>query len=92
MVSGYSSNGKRGWWHREWTEGGDTWERVEVPAVACPRIPASFLEEERASLPPWVYQQEYECQFSETVDQIFGYDLVTQAVSPDVQPLFAGMT
>src|SRR5215210_4672964 len=39
--------GKRGVFHEEWAgEAGEgsAWDRYEVPAVECPRIPASFLE------------------------------------------------
>jgi hypothetical protein len=80
--------GKRGWWHHEWTAGGEDWERVEVPATACPRIPAAFLAEERRALGPWWYRQEYECQFSDTIDSLFGADEVRAAITPDVTPLF----
>jgi hypothetical protein len=59
-----------------------------VPAAQCPRIPAAFLDEERASMSPWFYQQEYCCVFGETVDQVFGYDVVQTALTPDVKPFF----
>ncbi len=79
--------GKRGVFHHEWTEG-EGWERYEVPAHECPRIPATFLAEESRALPAWVYRQEYECSFEETEDQVFGYDLVSAAVTDEVTPLF----
>ena len=78
--------GKRGFFHHEWTEGGPVWKRIQVRAEDCPRIPPEFLAEERRTLPLWVYQQEYGCQFSETVDQLFGYDLVMSAMSDDLEP------
>jgi len=81
--------GKRGWWHEAWT-GGEDWDRYEVPATLCPRISPAFLAEEERSLGPWWYRQEYACQFSETIDQLFAYDDVMAAVSRDVQPLFIG--
>ena len=40
-------NGRRGFFYENWAEGGDEWERVAVTAAECPRISASFLEEER---------------------------------------------
>ncbi len=80
--------GKRGFFHAEWTGAAD-WQRVEVPATECPRIPASFLAEERAAIGPYWYAQEYECKFMETVDQVFGYDVVMGALTHDVTPLFA---
>jgi hypothetical protein len=84
--------GKRGVFFEEWTGGdgsaGSAWERYEVPALECPRIPVSFLEEERAALPAWVYRQEYECAFEETDDQVFSHELVSAAISDEVKPLF----
>ena len=80
--------GKRGVFFEEWTGAGG-WERYEVPADKCPRISEEFLEEERASLPPWVYRQEYECSFEETEDQVFTTDLIDRAVTSEVKPLFA---
>jgi hypothetical protein len=81
--------GKRGFFFREWTEG-TGWERVEVRADQCPRIPASFLAEERTTLPGRWYRQEYECSFEDTLDQVFRHDEVMGALSADVAPLFPG--
>jgi hypothetical protein len=84
--------GKRGHFHAEWTGGGPGWERELVLATECPRISPAFLVEERASLGDWWYRQEYMCEFVETVDSVFNYDLVLSAMSADVKPLFAGET
>jgi hypothetical protein len=83
--------GKRGIFFEEWTRGYG-WERYEIPASVCPRIPPEFLEEERRSLPARVYRQEYECSFEETEDSVFSYELVEQAITPDVAPLFGDPT
>jgi hypothetical protein len=79
--------GKRGAFHEEWT-GGYGWDRYEVPARDCPRIPAEFLEEERQTLPAWIYRQEYECSFEETDDQVFTTEMIDAAVNPEIEPLF----
>jgi hypothetical protein len=79
--------GKRGIFYEEWTSG-HGWERYEVPANQCPRIPDSFLEEEREALPSWVYRQEYECSFEDTEDQVFTTEMVERAVTSEVTPLF----
>jgi hypothetical protein len=79
--------GKRGVFYEEWT-GGHGWERYEVPATQCLRISEEFLEEERRVLPSWVFRQEYECSFEETEDQVFTTEMVEQAVTPEVTPLF----
>jgi Terminase large subunit, T4likevirus-type, N-terminal len=79
--------GKRGVFYEEWT-GGLGWERYEVLASQCPRISEEFLEEERASLPAFIFRQEYECSFEETEDQLFTSNLIDRAVTEEVQPLF----
>jgi Terminase large subunit, T4likevirus-type, N-terminal len=79
--------GKRGVFFEEWAEGAG-WERYEVRAEECERIPASFLEEERQALPAWIYRQEYECSFEDTEDQLFGYELVQSSSTDEVTPLF----
>jgi hypothetical protein len=87
MIMLSTPYGKRGVFFEEWT-GQGVWERYEVPASDCPRIPAAFLAEERRALPEWIYRQEYENSFEETEDQVFGFDLVNTAVTPEVTPLF----
>ena len=82
--------GQRGFFHKEWTEGGSGWERVMVKATDVPRIPAAWLAEERARIGDWWYRQEYDCVFVATEDQVFAYDIVMGALSTDVQPLFGG--
>ena len=80
--------GKRGVFFEEWNQG-EGWERYEVPARECPRIPASFLEEEQRALPARIFRQEYECSFEDTEDQVFSYEDVAAAISKDVSPLFS---
>jgi hypothetical protein len=80
--------GKRGVFWEAWTSGFG-WERYEVPARECPRISEAFLEEERSALPPFIYRQEYECSFEDTEDQVFTSELIDNAVTADVKPLFA---
>jgi len=82
--------GKRGVFFEEWS-GGEDWERYEVPASECPRIPAGFLEEERRTLPRRVFRQEYECSFEETEDSVFSHEDVQAAISDEVTPLFGGI-
>ena len=82
--------GKRGHFFETWESGGNTWERILIPAQDCPRITPEFLEEERAALGDWWYKQEYQCKFVETVDQVFTYDTVQAAITDKVEPLFGG--
>jgi hypothetical protein len=76
--------GRRGVFHKEWIEG-IGWQRYEVPASECPRIPAAFLEAERQSMPAWWFDQEYGCKFSETEDQLFSHQMIAGARDDDLQ-------
>jgi hypothetical protein len=81
--------GKRGVFYEEWT-GGSAWERYTVTAAQCPRIPSEFLEEERKTLGPWWFAQEYECRFMDTLDQVFATKVIDKAITDEVAPLFGG--
>jgi hypothetical protein len=63
--------GKRGWYWEAWDKGGAGWERFEVPATACPRIPAAFLAEEERTLGPFWFEQEYLCRFLDSQQHAF---------------------
>jgi hypothetical protein len=78
--------GQGGWWHDAWVNG-DDWEKHMITAQQCPRISPAFLEEERRSMPRAVFQSEYMCEFTESVDSVFGYDEVMAALYNDAQPL-----
>jgi hypothetical protein len=65
--------------YREWTEGAG-WERYEVPASQCSRISEEFLGEERLALPPWIFAQEYGCQFKDVNDQVFASEAIDRSL------------
>ena len=69
--------GKRGFFHAEWTEGGDRWRRVKITAEECPRIDPEFLEaERRTSL--W-FDAEYMAMFTETsAERVFSDDEIAR--------------
>ena len=81
--------GNRGHFYHSWLNGGDAWERTRITAAECPRISPEFLDEERAALGEWRFQQEYCGVFVEGEDQIFSQDAITRAISSEVEPLFS---
>lgn len=81
--------GRRGWFHREWTEGGSAWHREKVTAYDCPRIDPAWLEQERASMGDWWFDQEFLCEFKDAIDSYFRGQDIAAAASEDVRPLFA---
>jgi hypothetical protein len=80
--------GRRGFFWEAWSKGGELWERVMAPATQCPRIPASFLAEEKASLGDRWFRQEYLCEFTEADGALFSREMVERAVTDEVKPLF----
>jgi hypothetical protein len=79
--------GKRGFFYDAWARGGAEWERVRVTAEECPRIPKRFLAEEKATMGERWFQQEYMCEFSDSVSGVFDLDLVQRAITSEVKPL-----
>jgi hypothetical protein len=80
--------GKRGFFFHEWAEGGEDWHRAKVTAYQCPRMSATWLDEERRRIGDWWFSQEYLCEFVETTDQVFSYEDIQRALDDTVQPLF----
>jgi hypothetical protein len=80
--------GKRGHFFNEWTDGGEDWKRIEIPASKCPRITPEDLERQKRSLGSMFFRQEFCCEFVETVESVFSYDLIMSAISDDVKPLY----
>jgi hypothetical protein len=78
--------GKRGFFHDAWVSEND-WKKILITAEDCPRITKEFLEEEKKTLGEWWFEQEYFCKFKESVDSLFSYDDVQNALSDDIKPL-----
>ena len=79
--------GKRGFFFTEWQDGGDAWKRTRVTAKVCPRISPEFLEAERRVMGERWFQQEYMCEFRDTIDTLFGYELIQNAFTSEIEPL-----
>lgn len=80
--------GKRGHFFEEWVAGGPEWKKIEITAEMCPRITAEQLEAQQRSLGDMFFRQEFMCEFVDTEDQAFKYDLIQRAFDEDVKPLF----
>jgi hypothetical protein len=84
--------GRRGFFFEEFEYGGATrWERFRVSAIECaPRIPAAFLEEERASMGALWVRQEYLCEFVDSGGEMFDRQMVEDALTDSVRALQIG--
>ena len=83
-------NGRRGFFWEEWSDGGEGWERIMVPATECARIPGAFLVEERRSMGDRWFRQEYLCEFLEMEGALFTEEMIQRAFRDDVKPLDIG--
>jgi hypothetical protein len=78
--------GRRGFFWEE-HERVRRWERTRVRADQCPRISPAFLEEQGWTQPAAWFRQEYCCEFVEVEGAVFAHELVSGAVSGDVEAL-----
>ena len=79
--------GQRGFFWETWSRGGEEWMRVEAKATECPRIPASFLAQQRQEHPWDWYRQEYLCEFVEGVGGLFDRELVEAALTDEFKEI-----
>ncbi|OSM06762.1 terminase large subunit domain-containing protein [Magnetofaba australis] len=80
--------GKRGFFYREWADGGADWARIQVRASECPRISPAFLEQQRQTMGEAWFQQEYMAEFSDNLNAVFSHNAIQAAFCNDVDPLF----
>jgi hypothetical protein len=80
--------GKRGFFWRAWTEGGDGWHRSKATVYDNPRIDPAWIALERAAIGEWWFSQEHLVEFVDTDDQVFASDLIAGSLSKDISPIF----
>jgi hypothetical protein len=83
--------GKRGHFYEEWSTG-EGWEKIQLPATECPRISPEFLAEEKRTCGEWWFNQEYLCEFGDSLNQVFRSEDIEAAFTNDVQALDLGFT
>ena len=79
-------NGKRGFFHAEWTAGGEKWQRISATAEECPWIDPEFLDDERKSMTDAMFRQEYMCEFGEREGRAFSQESIDAAFQ-DFEPM-----
>lgn len=87
LVCLSTPRGKCGWFYEQWISE-HPWKRIKVTALECARIEQGFLDEERRTLGPAWYGQEYLCEFAQSSWQVFDRDQIDAAFNPNIKPLF----
>ena len=78
---------RTGFFHEICTSPDPTWTRLRVPAAECPRISPEFLAHQQANLPPWIYAQDYLCEFGDSAHAVFRDEDIVAAYNPAIRPL-----
>jgi hypothetical protein len=63
------------------------WQRHRVTIDDCPRLSRDFIEEERRSLPDYVFRREYLGEFADDAASLFPAELIEAAFDEGVAPL-----
>lgn len=79
---------KAGVFYETWMGDSPAWERIDVTLAECTHLSAEFIEEERRSLPSWVFDREYLGLFSDDDRVVFPSELIESAMDATVIPLF----
>lgn len=82
--------GKIGSFFTEWMNKRIPWRRIRITADMCPRIPKSFLEEQRQRLGQALYDQEYNCKFITSSLSLLDPTALDELFNnaPDLKPKF----
>lgn len=70
---------------RSVVHGTETWFKVRVTAVDCPRISAAFLEEQRSAMGIDSFRQEHMCEFIGSGFAAFDRDLLEAALDDELE-------
>jgi hypothetical protein len=61
-------------------QGRALWERIKITATDCAWLSPRFLAEERLEIGERWFNQEYMCQWVDTVDSVFSYEDIHSAL------------
>ncbi|MFN0168167.1 MAG: hypothetical protein ACKV22_17215 [Bryobacteraceae bacterium] len=79
--------GERGFFFEACRDTSGLWQTHSVPASECPRIPQSFLDEERRAISEWWYRQEYCCEFVPLSEGLFPRRALDSLFIEDTEPV-----
>lgn len=83
-----TGNGKRGFFYEIWRNGNPKeWLKIEITADECPRISREFLANERATMPEFLFDQEYYCRFTDSQTQVFSSGDIERALDTEIEPI-----
>jgi hypothetical protein len=75
--------GQKGHYYKIWTES-QAWEKYTLKASDNPRIDPKYLEEMKEEIGPYMYAQEFECQFVASETQLISMETIKKALNSNI--------
>ena len=75
--------GQRGHYYKTWTEN-VAWEKFTLRASENSRISSEYLAEMKATMGPYMYAQEFECEFVASDTQLISHEAILKAHNVDI--------
>ena len=79
---------RQGFFFENYNADDELWKRMKVTALDVERIDKDWLENERKSLPSWIYESQYLCNFFDSEKRVFSFDDI-QAALDDSLPSYS---
>ena len=76
--------GQRGHYYKIWTEN-QNWEKYTLKASDNLRISKEYLAEMKTTIGPYMYAQEFECEFVASETQLISHESILKAINNDIK-------
>ncbi|OPY45890.1 MAG: Terminase-like family protein [Methanosaeta sp. PtaU1.Bin028] len=76
--------GQRGHFHKIWNDSTNGWEKHQLRARDNPRISQEFLAEMKEFRGPYVFAQEYDCEFVASETQLISHENILKALNSEI--------
>lgn len=78
-----------GFFYDTWIDEDSDWEKTEIPATDVPMFDKTDLERLRKKKPKAIFEREYMCKFTGSIDQLFDEEIIlAMFANTDLEALF----
>lgn len=75
---------KQGFFFENYVADDELWMKRKITALDVERIDRDWLENERKSLPEWIYASQYLCEFFDSEKRVFSFDDIQAALDENL--------
>jgi Terminase large subunit, T4likevirus-type, N-terminal len=80
LIALSTPSAKKGWFYDAFTSNDPAWQRYTITADQCPRISKEFLAQQKATMPSYVYESEFECKWLDSDTTLFRADIIARSI------------